>query len=155
MQDMKRNILVPVIVMLLTALSLPTSQAATTKISNLQKLENSGVINSTLRDQISNETHQLVLKAFLANLNKTVKPMVDSGQVTKRQTEYYFMGYNSKLNENQMKALKTLILANPLKVKPVEEAYFQNLYKEKRITKKQLGALLKISPINSGSYLIY
>lgn len=152
---MKRNILIPVIVMLLTALSLPTSQAATTKISNLQKLENSGVINPTLRDQISTETHQLVLKAFLANLNKTVKPMVDSGQVTKRQTEYYFMGYNSKLNESQMKALKTLILANPLKVKPVEEAYFQNLYKEKRITKKQLAALLKISPINSGSYLIY
>ncbi len=152
---MKRNILIPVIVMLLTALLLPTSQAATTKISNLQKLENSGVINSTLRDQISTETHQLVLKAFLANLNKTVKPMVDSGQVTKRQTEYYFMGYNSKLNESQMKALKTLILANPLKVKPVEEAYFQNLYKEKRITKKQLAALLKISPINSSSYLIY
>jgi hypothetical protein len=152
---MKRNILVPVIVMLLTALLLPTSQAASTKVSNLQKLENSGVINSTLRDQISTETHQLVLKAFLANLNKTVKPMVDSGQVTKRQTEYYFMGYNSKLNESQMKALKNLILANPLKVKPVEEAYFQNLYKEKRITKKQLAALLKISPINSGSYLIY
>lgn len=152
---MKRNILVPVIVMLLTALSLPTSQAATTKISNLQKLENSGVINTTLRDQISTETHQLVLKAFLANLNKTVKPMVDSGQVTKRQTEYYFMGYNSKLNESQMKALKNLILANPLKVKPVEVAYFQNLYKEKKITKKQLAALLKISPINSGSYLIY
>ena len=81
--------------------------------------------------------------------------MVDSGQVTKRQTEYYFMGYNSKLNESQMKALKSLIVANPLKVKPVEVAYFQNLYKEKRITKKQLAALLKISPINSGSYLIY
>jgi hypothetical protein len=152
---MKKNILIPLILLLITALSIPTSQAASTKVSNLQKLENSGVINSTLRDQISTETHQLVLKAFLANLNKTVKPMVDSGQVTKRQTEYYFMGYNSKLNESQMKALKNLILANPLKVKPVEASYFQNLYKEKRITKKQLTALLKISPINSGSYILY
>lgn len=152
---MKKNILIPLALLLITALPIPTSQAANTKVSNLQKLENSGVINPTLREKISSETHQLVLRAYMANLNKTVKPMVDSGQVTKRQTEYYFMGYNSKLNESQMKALKSLIVANPLKVKPVEVAYFQNLYKEKRITKKQLAALLKISPINSGSYLIY
>ena len=152
---MKKYILIPLALLLITALPIPTSQAADTKVSNLQKLENSGVINPTLREQISSETHQLVLRAYMANLNKTVKPMVDSGQVTKRQTEYYFMGYNSKLNESQMKALKSLIVANPLKVKPVEVAYFQNLYKEKRITKKQLAALLKISPINSGSYLIY
>jgi|LauGreSuBDMM15SN_2_FD.fasta_scaffold22856_2 hypothetical protein len=152
---MKKNILIPLILLLFTALSIPTSQAASTKVSNLQKLENSGVISQALREQISTQTHQLVLKAYLANLNKTVKPMVDSGQVTKLQTQYYFTGYNSQLNESQMKALKKLIVANPLKVKPVEASYFQNLYKEKRITKKQLTALLKISPINSGSYILY
>lgn len=152
---MKKTVLLFALTLGITTISSPLSIATPAKTKTLAQLESAGVISPALHEKITQETHMLVLRAYIANLNASVAPLVKSGKVSKMQTQYYFTGYNDKLTNQQMKELKELIVAHPLKVTPIEKKYFQTLYKSKAISAKQLTSLLEILPINSGNYIIY
>lgn len=152
---MKKTILLFALTLSIITISSPISIATPTKANTLAQLEKEGVISPTLYEKIAQETHMLVLRAYIANLNATVAPLVKSGKVSKLQTQYYFIGYYDKLTTQQMNELKELINANPLKIAPIEKKYLQTLYKSKAISAQQLTSLLEILPINSDNYVIY
>ena len=155
---MKKLLLLSLVLTLTLPLSNSWSATASTlkntKVT-LSALESNNTITPSLSEKISKESAQLVLKAYLANLKASVAPLVKSGRVTTRQTEYYFVGYNDYLTNSQRLALKKLILAHPLNVVAVEKAYLQKLYLEKTITKTQLDSLSGILPLNSANYNLY